>query len=81
MRENVQITVEGSERIAEIVRSLRIFARLDKSELDKADIHEGLESTLTLLHHELKHKVEVIREYGKDSKDPLLCTGNSTRFS
>ena len=65
LRENVQITVEGSERIAEIVRSLRIFARLDKSELDKADIHEGLESTLTLLHHELKHKVEVIREYGK----------------
>ena len=65
LRENVQIALEGSERIAKIVRSLRTFARLDKSELDKADIHEGLESTLTLLHHELKYDVEVIRDYGK----------------
>jgi signal transduction histidine kinase len=29
------------------------------------DIHEGLEDTLTLVHHEMKHNIQVIRDYGK----------------
>ena len=64
LMKNAEIAVEGSDRITKIIRSLKTFARLDVSELDKADIHEGLESTLTLLHHELKNKTEVIRNYG-----------------
>ncbi len=47
-----------------IVRSLRNFARLDEAERKKADLHDGLESTLTLVHHELKNRIEVIRHYG-----------------
>ena len=64
LAENAEVAVEGSDRITKIIRSLKTFARLDASELDKADIHEGIESTLTLLHHELKNKTEVIRNYG-----------------
>ena len=33
-------------------------------ELQDADLHEGLESTLTLVHHEIKNRIEVIRDYG-----------------
>jgi signal transduction histidine kinase len=62
--ENNEITVTASKRITEIVRSLKNFARLDESEFQEADIHEGLDSTLTLLHHELKNRVAVVREYG-----------------
>jgi signal transduction histidine kinase len=51
-------------RIVKIVRSLRNFARLDEAERKKVDLHEGLESTLTLVHHELKNRIEVIRDYG-----------------
>lgn len=55
----------GAERVTEIVRSLRSFARLDDAERKEADLHEGLENTLTLVHHDLKNRVEIIREYGQ----------------
>jgi len=54
----------GSDRVTNIVRRLRSFARLDEAEVKKVNIHEGLEDTLTIVHHELKHKAEVIKEYG-----------------
>mgnify|MGYP005725293171 CR=1 FL=1 len=53
----------GSERVIKIVKRLRSFARLDEAELKDADIHEGLEDTLTLIHHEIKHKVELHRDF------------------
>lgn len=43
----------GTERIKEIILSLRNFSRLDESDLKYADIHEGLESTLLILKHRL----------------------------
>ena len=52
------------ERIINIVSSLRNFARLDEADLKTADLHEGLESTLTLVHHELKNRIEVEKYYG-----------------
>ncbi len=58
-----EVNREASERIVTIVNSLRKFARLDQAEMDRVDIHEGLESTLTLVHHEIKGRIEVVREY------------------
>ena len=55
----------GTDRVTNIVRRLRSFARLDEAELKTVDIHEGLEDTLTLIHHEIKHNIKVIRNYGK----------------
>ncbi len=72
--DNNRVIVNASKRIANIVKSLRNFARLDEAELQKADIHEGLDSTLTLVHHELKNKVEVIKEYG--DVPPINCYPN-----
>ncbi len=63
---NNEITVTASHRITEIVKSLKNFARLDESEFQQADIHEGLDSTLTLLHHEIKKRIEVARDYAPD---------------
>jgi len=59
-----EVSKTASDRIVNIVNSLRTFARLDKAEMDTVDIHEGIESTLTLVHHELKRKAEVHREFG-----------------
>lgn len=63
----------GAERIRTIVLALRIFSRLDESDIKKVDIHEGLDSTLMLLAHRLKPtaqnqegpEIAVIKEYGK----------------
>ena len=59
----------GTDRICEIVRSLRTFSRLDEAQIKEIDLHESLNSTLTLLQHRLKaspHRpqIEVVREYG-----------------
>ncbi|MGB3401689.1 MAG: ATP-binding protein [Microcoleaceae cyanobacterium] len=58
----------GTERIREIVKSLRNFSRLDEAELKNVDIHEGIESTLMILNNRIKGKsgyagIEIIREY------------------
>lgn len=54
----------GIERVTGIVRRLRSFARLDEAELKDADINEGIEDTLTLVHHEIKHEIEVVKDFG-----------------
>ena len=43
---------------------MRNFARLDEAERKPADLHEGLDSTLTLAGHLLKNRITVHREYG-----------------
>lgn len=60
----------GANRIREIVLSLRNFSRLDEAEVKAVDIHEGIDSTLMILHNRLKAKpnfpeIQVMREYGK----------------
>jgi PAS domain S-box-containing protein len=60
----------GTERIREIVKSLRTFSRLDEAECKNTDIHEGIDSTLMILQNRLKPKqeypgIEVFKEYGK----------------
>lgn len=58
----------GTERIREIVLSLRIFSRLDEAEVKEIDLHAGIDSTLTILHNRLKAKperpeIQVIKDY------------------
>ncbi|MBN3884965.1 MAG: ATP-binding protein [Nostoc sp.] len=59
----------GTERIRQIVLSLRNFSRIDEAEFKSVDIHEGIDSTLMILQHRLKAKqeqpeIEVIKDYG-----------------
>ncbi|PLZ89874.1 two-component sensor histidine kinase [Fischerella muscicola CCMEE 5323] len=59
----------GTQRIRQIVLSLRTFSRMDEAESKVVDIHEGIDSTLMILQHRLKEKpehpaIEVIKEYG-----------------
>jgi signal transduction histidine kinase len=54
---------EGASRTAEIVKSLRIFSRLDEAEIKLADINEGLESTIIIVNN-LLGNIVVNRQYG-----------------
>ena len=40
---------EGAQRICDVVKSLRLFSRLDEAEFKPIDIHEGIDSTIRLL--------------------------------
>lgn len=55
---------EGAKRTSEIVKGLRNFSRMDQNVLKKADINEGIESTLTLLHSVYKDNVEIVKDFG-----------------
>jgi signal transduction histidine kinase len=55
---------EGSSRTAEIVKGLRIFSRVDEDDLKRADINEGLDSTITIINNQLNGRIRIIREYG-----------------
>ena len=55
----------GANRTTEIVKSLRTFSRLDESSLKKANLEEGIDSTLVILRSQLKDRIEVIKEYGQ----------------
>lgn len=59
----------GTDRIRSIVLSLRHFSRLDEADMKQADLHEGIESTLSILQHRLSSKgqlpeIKVKKEYG-----------------
>ncbi len=55
---------EGLERIQKIVKDLKDFSYVDAPEWQLADIHQSLDSTLNVIAHELKYKVELVKEYG-----------------
>ena len=62
---------KGTERLNEIITNLKNFARLDEAETMVADIHEGIESVLALIQHDMLTNIEVIREYGEIP--PFAC--------
>lgn len=60
-------------KIDAIISALRTFARLDEAEVEECDLHEGIESALVLLTHELGDRIEVTRDYG--DLPPVECRG------
>lgn len=66
----------GTERIREIVISLRSFSRLDEAEIKTVDIHAGIDSTLAILQSRLKDnadypEIQTILNYG--NLPPVEC--------
>ncbi|ESA36904.1 multi-sensor signal transduction histidine kinase [Leptolyngbya sp. Heron Island J] len=60
----------GTERIREIIKSLRLFSRLDEAEIKQVDLHDGLDSTLTILKTRLRAQhwrpdIQVVKDYGE----------------
>ncbi len=58
----------GTQRIRQIVLSLRNFSRMDEAEYKAVNLHEGIDSTLLILQHRLKSKskmpaIQVIKDY------------------
>ena len=74
LRDVCQNNMLATDRLISIVGSLRNFARMDEPDLKEADIHEGLESTLTIVQHQLKGRIEVVKQYG--SIPPVECQPN-----
>ena len=72
--ETVAVNSEAVKRINSIVKSLKNFARLDEAEYKETDIHEGIRSTLMLINHEIKGRIQIIEEF--DSLPLINCYPN-----
>ncbi len=56
----------STERMTALVGAVKSYAYMDRGELVEVDLHEGIETTLTLLGHKLKHTaIEVRRDYDR----------------
>ena len=64
-------SLDGAERVSQIVLNLKGFSRLDEKEARLADLHECLESTLNIVMNELRYKADIKKEYGEIPL--LLC--------
>jgi signal transduction histidine kinase len=60
-----EIIQSGHERIAAIVRDLKMFAKRDVEGIKLSDLHQGLDATLSLLRHELGDRITIVRDYGE----------------
>jgi len=57
---------ESTERMSALVGAVKSYAYMDRGGLVEVDLHEGLEATLTVLGHKLKHKsIDVVRDYDR----------------
>jgi signal transduction histidine kinase len=63
------------DRISELVTAIKEYTFMDRDGQQEVDLHQGLDNTLLMLHHELKTGIEVIREY--DESLPKVCAYGS----
>ncbi|WP_460203626.1 ATP-binding protein [Scytonema sp. NUACC21] len=55
---------QGVTRISELVSAVKAYSYMDQSPLKEVVVHEGIESTLTILSYKLrKHRIQIMREY------------------
>jgi signal transduction histidine kinase len=68
---------EAAHRINELVSSVKSYTHMDQApEKQKADIHVGIENTLTMLNHKLKKgRVEVVKKFQEDMPEANILIG------
>jgi signal transduction histidine kinase len=57
---------ESTDRMGKLVKAIKAYAFMDRGELVETDVHEGLETTLLVLGHKVKHtSIEIRRDYDR----------------
>jgi len=66
-------SIEGSQRVRQIVADLRDFSHVDNPDVGEEDLNQLMDRTVNVAWNELKYKTEVVREYGE--VPPIPCYG------
>ncbi len=64
-------TLDGVTRVKKIVQDLKDFSHVDEAEWQRVDVHQCLDSTLNMLAHELKYKINLVKNYS--TLPPIVC--------
>ncbi|WP_219904754.1 sensor histidine kinase [Stenomitos frigidus] len=59
----LQNSLRGGERIANVVQAMKSYSYLDQAPQQEVEVHQGLEDTLRLFAHKIKHGIQVERHY------------------
>jgi signal transduction histidine kinase len=70
----LKLVDQSTRRVAELVKAVKSYTYMDQSPMQELDVHEGLESTLTMLGHKLKD-VTLIRAYDRSAPRILAHGG------
>lgn len=71
----IQSMKTGTERLRNLVNSLRTFSRMDEARRDFIDIHKSLDSTLQILNNRLKEGVVIDKQYANNLPDIPCFSG------
>ncbi|MBE9461258.1 7TM diverse intracellular signaling domain-containing protein [Dyadobacter subterraneus] len=55
---------DGARRTVEIVKGLKVFSRVDESDLNFVNLNEGIESTLVILNYQMGTNLELVKNLG-----------------
>jgi signal transduction histidine kinase len=59
---DIRVSIEA---ITRMVKALRHYSHLDRAEMAEADLHDGLETTLTILRNQIRYGIVVERRYSR----------------
>jgi signal transduction histidine kinase len=62
----LKLVDQSTGRVAELVKAVKSYTYMDQSPMQEVDVHDGLESTLTMLGHKLKN-VTVVRAFDRSA--------------
>jgi signal transduction histidine kinase len=68
---DIRVSIEA---ITRMVKALRHYSHLDRAEMAEADIHDGIETTLTILRNQMRYGIVVERRYSR--LPPIVCNIN-----
>jgi two-component system, NtrC family, sensor kinase len=63
--------MDGLKRVKDIVQSLKDFSHVGETDWQMADLHQGIDSTLTIANNGFKYKAKIDKQYGQ--LPPVKC--------
>jgi len=67
---------EASRRISDLVQSIKSYSYMDQSPVAEVAVEAGIDVTLRMFQHQLKHGVQVSRQFAKDLP-PIQANGSA----
>lgn len=65
---NIKNIKYSIQNVVRIVKALKYYSHLDQSSYGEADITEGIENTLVILHNQIKQGIDIQRDYSSIPK-------------
>ncbi|MEH3052974.1 MAG: ATP-binding protein [Patulibacter minatonensis] len=66
---------ESTRRMTDLVGAVKSYTYMDQGDVQELDLHEGIETTIKVLGHKLKHtSIELVRDYDR-SLPKLIARG------